>query len=332
MQLIARGASDGDNLAIGSPDLIERELRTGGWPSPYPSFYPAPEGSPRLLDELRVGHPGRHVVVTNGAKQALLAAFYAYQQTGSKDVYHQAPYWPSYPTLARLAGLRFFSDETEMRNSAPSGEEWSYVRALTSPNNPDGRQSNYPCDIWDAVYASSIYGWDGVEPTATTIVSSLSKLLGLPGLRVGWLATKDPELARLAAQYVEITTSGVSTLAQEAAAAALRWVRENEAKALQRVEVIQALLATNGQAFNALIGPSCAIVRGVPRDGTGMFAWFKVWDDEAMVFKAALQRAKITLVSGAACGMTEPGWWRMNMALDTRTTRAALERLAKELP
>lgn len=324
---IARGTTDGDNLAIGEPYLVERELQLRSLPYPYPSRYPSSVGEEGLLDELRPYYAGRHVVVANGAKQALLAAFYAYWALGRVNaVYHEPPYWPSYPTLAKLSGLDFKSTDL-----VPDFK--TDLHCITSPNNPDGRQitEEQACDIWDAAYASPIYNWNGVAPDATTIVTSMSKLFGLPGMRVGWLATKSAGVAHYAAQYVEITTSGVCTMAQESAAGVLRWVRDNPDHMRQRAEVASRLIQANGATFNAMLSPYCSFTSGVPSDGNGMFAWFKLLDDFAEVFPTALKRAGVTLVSGKACGVDVPGFWRMNMALDNQVTAAALARIVEAL-
>src|SRR6266436_3163790 len=108
MQL-ARGVNDGwHNLAIGEPHILQRNLvlpsrkTTRG-----ENQYPAPQGDPLLIKEIQNLNPGLCVVITNGAKQALSAALFALHDATKHGVYHSAPYWPSFPTLANLEHLGF---------------------------------------------------------------------------------------------------------------------------------------------------------------------------------------------------------------------------------
>ena len=48
-------------------------------------------------------NPGNEIVVSNGAKQAIWQALLATVSPGD-DVIIPAPYWVSYPEMARLAG------------------------------------------------------------------------------------------------------------------------------------------------------------------------------------------------------------------------------------
>lgn len=316
---MARGSSTGINLAIGEPELVSREL---GFGADMP--YPPAEGCEGLLTELRFLHPGRYVVVANGAKQALLAAFYAHKQMGRTAVRHMPPHWPSYPTLAKLVGLEFYNGNTPPPSRKALEEA---VHCVTSPNNPDGSQVEgaTKCDIWDAAYASELYDWNGVAPDAETWVTSLSKLLGMPGLRIGWLATKNQELARLAAQYVEITTSGVCVPAQRIAENALRSMREDPETHARRGEVVRALMAVNREEMARNLWFTHRV------ENYGMFAWFRVLPGYRNLFADALLKTGVKLVSGAACGEEQPGWYRMNLAVDTARFRDAVRAINEEV-
>ena len=319
---MARGAAPGGfNLAVGEPVVLQKHLSLPRVALRGPYEYPTMEGAPALVKELKVLYPDHHVVVTNGAKQALAAAFYAYGQRADRSrVFHKAPYWPSYPTLAKFAGMAFRSGEV------PTEDD---VHCTTSPNNPDGAQVHGRwTDVWDAVYAHSCYGWDGGEPNHQARVGSASKLLGLSGARVGWLVTRADWLAEEARKFVEFTTSGVSVPAQIIAGRALRWVREYNP--LPQYQAARDEMMANGRAFMWHLASHCSTVHGVPTDGTGMFAFFRV--REISRFVAALQRAKVAVVSGDACGMgAGKGWFRMNMAHDREYTTRALEALKREL-
>ena len=85
----------------------------------------------------------------------------------------------------------------------------------------------------------------------------------------------------------------------------------------------------NAKVFYDLIGEYCGYIRGTPLGDPGMFAWF--YPIQPKKFQNALQRAKVALVDGRACGMEEDGWYRMSMGHTLEVTQAALGRLRKEL-
>lgn len=317
---MARGEVEGGyNLAIGEPVVLQDRLFIPEYRIRGPFQYPTLDGDPALMRHLRAMYPGEEIVVTIGAKQALSAAFYAFKKVEKKaDIYHKVPYWPSYRMLAAMAGLGFVKDQSQVVDST--------IVCVTSPNNPDGVEAvDRAVDVWDAVYASRLYGWSGRSVDARVRVYSAAKLLGLSGARVGWLVTKDKDLADYARLYVELTTSGVSLPAQRVVAEALDW-HERDWLAQFSVDQARADVVTNGKLFNQILGKYCQCVRGVPVEGTGMFAYFKVKDEliEVPGFHEAAQRARVALVTGLACGETYSGWFRMSMGQRPMYTEAAL--------
>jgi aspartate/methionine/tyrosine aminotransferase len=329
---MARGSADGEfNLAIGEPFFLQQILLPAVKldEHPQPLTYPQVGGEDQLKEQLHRLYPQyQYVVVTNGCKQAIEAAFYAFRKVEMRDrVFHHTPYWPSYPTLAANRGLQF--------NTVSHREMTIFV--ATSPNNPDGtelpanplwKKYRYGIgpvwDLWDAAYAHPMYGYQGVPPEHRVAVFSAAKLLGLSGLRVGWLCTNDQKLAEKAAYFVEITTSGVSVSSQVTVAAYLRAFSDpNQMMKLTDLGFeARAALMTNGDLFYSNIGHLVSGTRGVPASGQGMFAWFKARNPE--VFDRALKQAKVKVVTGDACGEKEPGWYRMSMGQMPEYTEQAL--------
>jgi aspartate/methionine/tyrosine aminotransferase len=318
---MARGNIEGGyNLAVGEPEFLQKRLWFGPLLDFSTSFpYPTIEGHKLLLSELKLKYPKKHIVITNGAKQALSAAFYAYQQIDQiKGIVHDAPYWPSYPTLAKLSGLTFNTKATLSKE----------IVCVTSPNNPNGSQPKWwrECDIWDAVYASQLYGHCEIPSRHEVAIYSAAKLLGLSGLRIGWLVTSNKEIAKQAANYVEFTTSGVALPTQLYAGQCLAQMRE--ACPYAALDKARADLLENGEIFKYYLGDRVVTYEGVPGDGTGMFAWFSV--EDPYYFNEALDRVNIRLVSGPACGGSEKHY-RMSMGLEPVKTDEALSKLRKEL-
>jgi aspartate/methionine/tyrosine aminotransferase len=201
------------------------------------------------------------------------------------------------------------------------------VSIITSPNNPDGSEQYFAerrYNIWDAAYASPVYGWSGKAPNHDISVWSAAKMYGVSGLRVGWLVTNDERIAAQAALYVEKTTSGVANISQSILTRLLYLERQellDEVLSFAREDLLM-----NGATFNDKIAKYCEIVEGAP-NGRGMFAWFYPLNEQA--FDEALIAAKVKIVPGHACG--RPGWIRMSMGQTVDVTRLALEALAEQL-
>lgn len=317
LQLV-RGEVDGFNLAIGEPVVIQERLMP--FISPIhvkgPLFYPSLGGDKELLLVLQAAYLDSYVVITTGAKQALEAAFFALKTVeGKEGVSHTPPYWPSYPTLSKNQGLKFSA--TPQKN---------YINVVTSPNNPDGKESPAPADIHDAVYDCEVYGSSGHLNLAKIRVFSAAKMYGLSGLRVGWAVTEDKKLAEAMAYYVEITTSGVSVSSQRILADVIEKMPSIYPFVFPHA---RADILMNGSLFNRYISAHCESIEGVPETGKGMFAWFKV--KEPAKFKQALDDSKVFVVTGEACGASEDGWFRMSMGQNRGVTEKALKALSSSL-
>lgn len=316
------------NLAIGEPYFLHRWLSPFiagyGGEDPMPT-YPQHTGHPRLLEALYAAYPGKRVVVTNGAKQALLAALYALKKKyGFNELAHRFPHWPTYPTLASLSSMRFTTHLFDLTHKPT-------CLVMTSPNNPDSwtAPADGVCHIWDAAYAHRVYGWDGKAPVHEISVWSTAKLMGLSGLRVGWLLTEDEVLAEAAADYVEKTTSGVNTDAQLRVAATLDKMQADPQPLYQAYGHARVDLLKNASICGKLLKPHARLIEGVPANHKGMFAWLQAWDTER--FDAALKTAGVAVVEGRACGANEPGWYRISLGQTTAVLEPALTKLAEAL-
>jgi len=322
---LVRTHNHGYNLAIGEPFFLQRVMKPI-YPDAFTGHlrYPQFKGEPELLEELGYMYPGKYVVVTNGAKQALLAACHALK-TNHNVLVHQAPHWPTYPTIARLSGMEFQAlrnDYNYWGLDAPTP-----LRVLTAPNNPDGScdYGTRQWDIWDAAYASPIYGWDNQVPHHRISVWSMAKLFGPSGYRVGWLVTGDEDLANKAAQYVEQTTSGVAIPSQEFATKLLRAFRNLTPENLRLVYgTARGFLNQNTDQLCRL-RDLFAAERGFTSDGKGMFAWIEARDPSA--FETLMAKAQVLVVDGKHCG--QAGWYRISLGNLPEVTEKAVDAILK---
>lgn len=308
------------DLAIGEPVVLQQAMRRHhmykGLGGKFSPAYPCMEGDQELLDELRDLYPQGEIVIANGAKQALLASMYALKKyLNLKMVYCEPPYWPSYPTLAAHSGLEF----TTIRNASAIG-------CNTTPNNPDGRHSDYGM-VWDAVYAHPMYGYFPHEtPGHIVSIHSAAKLLGMSSARVGWAVCAIPEIAQLMRQYVESTTSGVSTITQKMTARVLKNMRENPDLVDEVHAEVKRDIKQNRQVIVNALYPWFSDIN---YPAAGMFTWIRF--SEADWFKGHLSKASVRAVSGEACGAKGPGWYRISNAQDCQITEEAMLALSAQL-
>lgn len=324
---MARGEVEGGfNLAVGEPVLLQEHLKFPDFVHSGPVQYPPIVGHKKLIAELRLRYNHKHIVVANGAKQALLAAFYAFKNVhDATNVLHASPYWPSYPTLAKLSALKFGNPSEDLLRPAR-------IYCETVPNNPDGRIPVSPwhdIDVWDACYAHWVYGWNQVSVKARITVAGSAKLLGTAGARVGWLLTDDDGLAEEAAKYIEFTTSGVSLLSQAYVAECLNYQRTVD-DMQSSYGCVRKQMIYNGELCKAMLG-KVGSIHGFPEHGGGMFAWIEIPANDRARFAQALIKAKVTVVNGKACGNDTDGFYRLNMCHLSDYTFEALTAIKENL-
>lgn len=181
--------------------------------------YPPHLGTPKLIDQMKglalrqSGHKPKHLIVTCGATGAINAGLYALKRTQSPEfVVVNKRYYPIYPDIIRTAKLMMVY-KWGMNDFKRS------ISLTDSPSAPDGVV--YPfdhVDIHDAAYASKTYSTGGHVPEKFKIMcGSLSKTLGLPGLRLGWVSTDDDVLYHHLSEYVTANHVGLSMLSTNAA-------------------------------------------------------------------------------------------------------------------
>jgi aspartate/methionine/tyrosine aminotransferase len=329
MDVLAKRTWARFNLAAGEPKVISTALNNSGtFDTDYQTYeqYPDIGGDTKLQEAVAqfcktnrlVDQPG-YYVITNGAKQALGAALYALRHQLRGRVLHWGPYWPTLKSICELAHVSLNTTELE-----------SAAQIVTSPNNPDGRLSRGgSCLIWDAAYASPAFGWLGIIPKHKISVFSMAKLFGVPGLRVGWLFTTDEKLARDAAAYVEVQTSGVNTYAQAEAERLLLHFADPRIEYLHFTSNVQLRLAGARAAFTNVLYSYIEDI-GAPGGG-GMYLWCQSKPGYHRKFKRALQACDVAHVTGLQCGVFTPYTYRFNLAADYLVVKNAARAIKQEM-
>jgi aspartate/methionine/tyrosine aminotransferase len=182
--------------------------------------YPSHTGDPELVDMLKKvaynqsGFNFKHLYVTNGCTGALNVAIAALKTDETFMGVIRPLHFPFYPSIVAQQGLLCVKSGDLNPRASYSGflTQKNYITIADSPSNPVGEGYKGECDIWDAAYATKKYGGgkESCPESFKIMCGSLSKTLGLNGLRLGWVATNDDLLGEKLAQIVTCQYCGIS--------------------------------------------------------------------------------------------------------------------------
>lgn len=308
--------------------------------------YPPLDGVPALKQAIQrkfrrdagLDYAPDEICVANGGKQILWNAFMATLDEGD-EVVVPAPYWAAYPLMAQVVGGRpvFVTcpqeDGFKLRPGALDAAITPRTKwlILNSPNNPTGAALSreevaalgevllrHP-QVWvlsDDIYEHLVY--DGfrhatlaaVEPRLrerTLTVSGVSKTYAMTGWRVGF-AGGPRELIRAMVNMQGQATSGISTVGQAAAAAALDGPQDAVAAQVAVYRRRRDLVAS---MLNEAPGVSCHRPEGAFYVYPGVAGCLgkttpggRLLGTDEDVALALLEECRVATVHGAAFGLS----------------------------
>jgi aspartate/methionine/tyrosine aminotransferase len=299
------------------------------------------------------------VVVTNGGKHAVFAAFAALCDPGD-EVIMPAPYWTTYPESITLAGgvpvVVETSDEAGFKVTVEQLEaaktDRTKVLLFVSPDNPSGAiydpaevkaigEWALANDIWvvtDEIYEHLVYGdnefasMPAVVPglaDQTLVLNGVAKTYAMTGWRVGWLIGP-ADVVKACTNFQSHATSNVANVAQRAALAAV-------SGPLDDVAMMRDTFARRGttmhEMLTAIPGVTCLVPQGafycfpnlsglLGRDIGGSVA-----NSTLELADLVLDQAKVAFVPGEAFGA--PGYGRFSFALGDDDMVEGIRRIAE---
>jgi aspartate/methionine/tyrosine aminotransferase len=212
------------------------------------SFLGLPALRQRVLQQANLALDPDAVLVTAGAAEANYLLFRQLLTAGD-EIITEAPGWPQAGVMAKAIGATLVEvprDESQRWSLDPEAVAAAITPRtrmifLTNPNNPTGRlipERDLRAlaaladrhGIWlvvDEVYAGLEWGQPrlpaiaGLTPLGIT-TGSVSKALGLQGLRTGWMISQSPQVIRDAMILRENASEIMNTLGEHIAEIALR--------------------------------------------------------------------------------------------------------------
>jgi aspartate/methionine/tyrosine aminotransferase len=224
---------------------------------------------------------------------------------------------------------------------------------INNPNNPTG--ATIPTEVLqeiaevarkhdivlfvDEVYRPLFHGLDADQAPLsalslgwekTVVTSSMSKAWALAGIRVGWIASRDPSIIDKVALVRDYTTISVSQLDDQVA----RYALSDDVRP-QLIERNIDLARKNLALLEGFVREHSDVISWVkPTAGTVAFLQFKKAGqpiEDEQFCKDVLNNTKVMLLPGCKCfghGNAFKGYVRIGYVSDTEVLREALEQLS----
>ena len=300
------------------------------------------------------------MLVTNGGKQAIYAAFAAMLDPGD-EVIVPAPYWTTYPESIQLAGgvtVEVLADETQdykvtVEQLEAARTDKTKVLLFVSPSNPTG--AVYTADeiraigrwvedhdLWvltDEIYEHLVY--DGVETGSMpvlcpyladncVVVNGVAKTYAMTGWRVGWMIGPT-DLVKAATNLQSHATSNVANVSQRAALAAVYGRPDRGRGDEGGLRPAPADHRVDAQRDRRRRLPDAAAARSTPtrrsRACSARSTTAGSSTTSAELAEYILEQAEVAVVPGEAFG--SPGYLRLSYALGDDDLVEGITRLQK---
>ena len=359
------------NMSVGEPDFNTpdhiKEAAKKAIDENYSRYAPVP-GYPdlrkaivaKLKNENNLDYSVNEVLVSNGAKQSVCNTIMALVNPGD-EVIIPAPYWVSYPQMAKLAGGtpviveagfdQNFKMTPEQLEAAITPKTRLII--LCSPSNPTGsvyskeelkgladviKRHDDLFVLADEIYEhinyigkhESIAQFEGMKERSI-IVNGVSKAYAMTGWRIGYIAAPEwivKGCNKLQGQY----TSGPCSVSQKAAEFAYTQSQECVEQMRQAFErrrnlIVQLAKDIPGLEVNVPEGafylfPKCSSFYGKSNGDT-------VINNSSDLALYLLEKGHVATVGGDAFG--DPECFRMSYATSDENIREAMRRIKDAL-
>jgi len=290
-----------------------------------------------------------NVMASGGAKQAVMVALQAILNP-QEEVIYPAPYWVSYPDMAKLCQSIGVAAPPEDGSFYPRIQDieqrvGSYTKAviINSPNNPSGAMYSEQfiadivefCEkkdlylIMDDIYHRLIfdnrrpincydYAKDLSENSKLIVINGVSKQYAMTGFRIGW-AVANKKFIETMTNIQGHQTSGPSVLLQKAAVGAINGVQSS-------VENLRLTLENNRNVMIDYLN-SFEGVKVTKPDGTFYcFADFSVYEkDSTKLSNFLIDKVQVLTVPGVEFGIE--GYLRLSFCGGIKDITEGIERM-----
>ncbi len=368
-QLQAEGR-DIISLGAGEPDFDTPEhIKDAAIQALKAGFtkYTAVGGTPGLIKaiikkfkkENKLDYTAEQILVSCGCKHSIYNLIQAVINPGD-EVIIPAPYWVSYPDMAKLAGAETVIIKTNAESNLKISPEQlqgaitnkSRLLILNSPSNPTGVcytaeelaalgkvLANHPDIIvaTDDIYEHIIWGKEPFKNIVnvcpdlydrTVVLNGVSKAYSMTGWRIGY-AAGSASLIKAMQKIQSQSTSNPTSIAQVAAQAALEgdqsYIKESNKIFKKRHDYMY-------KALNKIDGIECHASEGtfyIFPNFQGVIDRMDDINNDIEMAEYLLEKGEVALVPGSAFG--SPGYLRISFATSMENLEQSMARLEKVL-
>lgn len=330
------------------------------------AFYTDPRGDPQLrrtiarklaVENAIEADPESEIVVTVGAKEAILAALLALVGEGD-EVILEDPGYLGFEPLVRIAGatpvpVRLRPEDgfrPDFSAFARAVGPRTKVMLLSNPHNPTGRVlrraeleaiARFASDaklivVMDEAYEHFVFDGRPFVSLAslpgaaarTVTIQTISKVYNMAGWRIGWLVAGG-DLARRALQVHTHTVTCPATMAQAGAEAAIRGgLGEGDLPFAEIAAIYAERRTALVEALRAIPNVRCV----APEGGYFAFPEFPACGmGSAALSEYLLDAARVAATPGSAFGEAGEGHLRFVFKTDGEAIRRGVARIAEAL-
>jgi aspartate aminotransferase len=329
--------------------------------------YTAVGGTPGLIQaiikkfkkENRLKYTADQILVSCGCKHSMYNLMQALLNPGD-EVIIPAPYWVSYPDMAKLAGAETVIIKTNAKSNLKMSPEQlqaaitnkTRLLILNSPSNPTGVcytedelealgkiLMNHPDIIiaTDDIYEHILWGQKSFKNIVnvcpelydrTVVLNGVSKAYSMTGWRIGYVGGP-ASLINAMKKIQSQSTSNPTSIAQVAAQAALEgdqsYIKTSNKIFKERHDYVY-------EQLNKIEGIECHASEGtfyIFPDFQGVIDRMENISNDLELAEYFLEKAEIAMVPGSAFGA--PGYMRISFATSMENLEKAMERLEKTL-
>lgn len=309
----------------------------------------------KLNRDNKLSYRPENILVSCGAKQSIFNLMAATLNPGD-EVLIPAPYWVSYPDMARLFDAVAVITETSMSNHfklTPESLESSInprtkMLILNSPSNPTGVAytkkelvdlgniiSQYPnlIVVSDDIYEHILWSEEPFCNIATAnpslyeqtvVINGISKAYAMTGWRIGYAAA-DQRIIKAMSKVQSQSTSNPCSISQAATIAALNGGLEEVNKMVAEFKSRHDYVV---ESLNSMPGVKCLNGQGAfyafP-DVSELIENINEVDNDLELADHMLEEAQVAVVPGSAFG--SPGFIRISFATSRETLEEAMTRI-----
>lgn len=304
----------------------------------------------RYTEEFYAKSPApENVIISGGAKQAIMVALQAILNP-QEEVIFPAPYWVSYPEMAKLCGAVGVPALPEDGSFYPSISDIErrtgpYTKAviINSPNNPTGAvySEKFISDIVRFCEEKDIYLiiddiyhrllFDGRKPvnclrfterslenSKLILINGVSKQYAMTGFRIGW-AVAGKKLIEVMTNIQAHQTSGPSVLLQKAAVGALSGIQAG-------VESLRITLENNRNIMMDNLQSLSGVKVTKPGGTFYCFADFSAYEANSnKLSEFLIDKVQVLTVPGSEFGLE--GYLRLSYCCTPKDITEGIERI-----